>query len=117
MMRDLDVLLRTNELNSRNLAWKQGMKDWKALNEIQEIKNSILESSKEILEIEKKRQILFENTLKENKEEEKKQENAEDEQIENKDENPLTILETAVDNLIQKSFHQSTDGKWNILDE
>lgn len=34
MMRDLDVLLRTNELNSRNLAWKQGMKDWKALNEI-----------------------------------------------------------------------------------
>lgn len=34
-MRDLDVFLRTNELNSLNLAWKVGMKEWKALNEIE----------------------------------------------------------------------------------
>lgn len=37
--------------------------------------------------------------------------------IENQDENPLTILEVTVDNLIKKSFLQSEDGKWSIYDE
>ena len=30
-MRDLDVLLRTNEITSGSLGWKNGMKDWKQL--------------------------------------------------------------------------------------
>lgn len=34
-LRDLDVLLRTNDINSRNLAWKNGMKEWKTINEIE----------------------------------------------------------------------------------
>lgn len=33
-LRDLDVLLRTNEITSRTYAWKNGMKDWKIINEI-----------------------------------------------------------------------------------
>lgn len=37
--------------------------------------------------------------------------------IENKDQNALTILESTVDNLIKKTFHQTTDGKWNIYDD
>ena len=37
-LRDLDVLIRTNEINSRTLGWKNGMNEWKPLNEIEEIK-------------------------------------------------------------------------------
>lgn len=33
-LRDLDVMLRTNDINSRTFAWKAGMKEWKILNEI-----------------------------------------------------------------------------------
>lgn len=36
--------------------------------------------------------------------------------IENQDENPLAILEVTVDNIIKKSFNQSSDGKWSIYD-
>lgn len=31
-LRDLDVLLRTNDITSRTFAWKNGMKEWKYLN-------------------------------------------------------------------------------------
>lgn len=41
-LRDLDVLLRTNDINSRNLAWKTGMKEWRIMSEIEEIKENIL---------------------------------------------------------------------------
>jgi len=41
-LRDLDVLFRTNDINSRTFAWKTGMKEWKALTDIEEIKESIL---------------------------------------------------------------------------
>ena len=37
--------------------------------------------------------------------------------IENKDENPLTILEATVENLLLQTFNKSEDGKWNIYDE
>ena len=50
-MRDLDVLLRTSEINSSTYAWKNGMKEWKLMHEIEEIKESILESTKEMFEI------------------------------------------------------------------
>jgi hypothetical protein len=55
-LRDLDVLLRTSEINSNTYVWKNGMAGWKLMVEIDEIKDSILESSKEIFEIEKKRE-------------------------------------------------------------
>ncbi len=54
-------MLRTNDINSRTFAWKNGMKEWKVLTEIEEMKESILESSKEILEIERKREMLEKN--------------------------------------------------------
>lgn len=93
------------------------MKEWKEFNEIEEIKQSILESSKEILEIQKKREHLFEKP-KDEKPEGENQENTQNDQIiENKDENALTILEKTVENLVKKTFHQSTDGKWNVYDE
>ncbi len=30
-LRDLDVLLRTSEINSSTYAWKNGMKEWKLM--------------------------------------------------------------------------------------
>lgn len=33
-IRDLDVLLRTNEITSKTLGWKVGMANWKPLIEI-----------------------------------------------------------------------------------
>lgn len=29
----------------------------------------------------------------------------------------MAILQATVDNLLQKTFHQTEDGKWNIYDE
>lgn len=45
-IRDIDVLIRTNEITSKTLGWKAGMKEWKPLIDIDEIKDSIQESSK-----------------------------------------------------------------------
>lgn len=37
--------------------------------------------------------------------------------VENKDEDPLEILEVTVENLLKKTFHQNEEGKWSIYDE
>lgn len=34
-LRDLDVLLRTSEINSANYVWKNGMAGWKLMSEVE----------------------------------------------------------------------------------
>lgn len=57
-IRDLDVLLRTNEINSKMLGWRSGMKEWRPLIDIDELKDSIRESSNEIIEITQKKTLF-----------------------------------------------------------
>jgi hypothetical protein len=37
-IQDLDIKFRLGQIKSNALAWKEGMEDWKQLNDIQEIK-------------------------------------------------------------------------------
>jgi hypothetical protein len=61
---------------------------------------------------------LLDNNVKDDKEpEEKPDEENNDPTIENKDVNALSILESAVEAILEKTFYQSADGKWNLFDE
>ena len=46
--REIDVKYRTNDLKSSTLAWKDGMSEWKAIFEIDELKKMLQETTDEI---------------------------------------------------------------------
>ena len=47
-MREIDVKARTNELTSMFHAWREGMKEWKRVYEIEELKKVIMEGKTEL---------------------------------------------------------------------
>lgn len=90
--------------------------------EIEELKQNILDSSNQILQIQKKTgtgepvvEVTKPNAERNNAVPEG--EGEEDHMIENKDENPLTILEVTVDNLLKKTFQRTEEGKWRVYDQ
>jgi hypothetical protein len=49
-LRDLDVSVRTNILDSNSYLWKEGMEEWKKIYQIDELKSLVSSSNTEITE-------------------------------------------------------------------
>jgi len=46
--RDLDVLYRTNEIDSNTFVWREGMKEWTPIIKIEKLKKTLMESADEL---------------------------------------------------------------------